>query len=225
MVNREEWLNRAVVLIEQYVFEPEDLKMPEKWAISCGWSKGASAKAVGVCVDPSCSKDGTTHLFVVPTQEVALDVLGTVAHEMIHAIVGHEHKHGGRFREVALQLEFSPKMTTTAPVPGTPAYAAIEEVLKELGPYPHAAMVPRRKPTKPHGWARWRSKQEKTYCVLVNTKKVAAFGIPRDPWGKEMEPVDPKKIFGVVIDPRQRDLFELPPTKEEDNGDDTDTDA
>ena len=222
MANREDWLNRAVVLLEKYVFEPQELKMPEKWAVSCGWSKGASSQAIGVCVDPTCSKDATTHMFIIPTQDDAMSVLGTLAHEMIHAIVGIDQKHGGRFREVAHLLEFSPKMTTTAPVPGTPAYAAIEVARAELGHYPHAAMVPRKKPSKPHEWARWRSVKEKKYCVLANTKKVAEFGIPRDPWGFEMEPVDPKKIFGVHIDPRQKDLFELPPSKEDKDDPDTD---
>jgi hypothetical protein len=223
MVNREEWLNRAVKLLEDYVFWPVSMKMPEKWAISCGWVKGSSAQAVGVCVDPICTKDGTTHLFVVPTQEDGLSVLGTIAHEMIHAIVGVEHKHGGEFRKAAQSLEFSPKMASTGPVPGTPAYAAIEVVLGMLGPYPHAAIVPRRKPTKPHPWARWRSVKAKDYCVLANTKKIAEHGIPRDPWGFEMEPVDPSKIFGVVLDPRQKSLFELP--KEPEDADDSPDDA
>lgn len=224
MVNREDWLNRAVGLLEEYVFAPIDLKMPEKWAVSCGWSKGASAKAIGVCVDPVCSKDGTTHLFIVPTQDDAMGVLGTLAHEMIHAIVGLDQKHAGKFRVVALQLEFSPRMTSTGPVKDTPVYAAMEVVLGMLGPYPHAAMVPRKKPTKPQPWARWRSVKEKTYCVLVNTAKVIEFGIPRDPWGFEMKPVDPKKIFGLVLDPRQKDMFELPPEKEDD-ADDSNDDA
>jgi hypothetical protein len=210
MSDREAWLTRAVTKIEVSVFWPMELKMPEKWAVTCGWAKGASAQAIGTCVDPICSKDGTTHMFVVPTQENGMSVLGTLVHEMVHAIVGVKEGHRRPFLDLAKKLQMSKPATRSHPVPETPLWAKLQEILEALGPYPHAAMVPRKKPSKPQDWARWKSKKEPKYTVLVNTKKVAEFGIPRDPWGFEMTPVDPGKIFGLKLDPRQRELFELP---------------
>jgi hypothetical protein len=209
-MNREEWLTLAIQKIEQAVFNPLDKRMPKKWKATCGWVKGASAHAIGVCVDPICTKDGTTHIFVMPTQENSMEVLGTLTHEMIHAIVGVDAGHKEPFKFVVKKLQMSKPMTKSHPVAGTPLWTKLEQILLELGPYPHAAVVPRKKPTKPHGWARWKSVKEEKYTVLANTKKVAKFGMPRDPWGFEMVPVDPSKIFGVHPDPRQKDLFELP---------------
>lgn len=205
--NREDWLARAVQKIEAYVFRPLELKMPEKWCITCGWAKGASTRAIGVCIDPVCAKDGTTHLFIMPTQDQPFRILGTITHEMIHAIVGVKEQHKGRFKDVVAMLQFSKPLTQSAPVEGTPVYAALEAIMAELGPYPHAAVVPRPKPSKPPQWVRWKSTVEESYTVLANTKKVAKYGMPRDPWGKEMMPVDPEKIFTAKPDPRQHELF------------------
>ena len=118
MSDREAWLTKAVTKIEVSVFWPLELKMPEKWAVTCGWSKGASTKAIGVCVDPVCSKDGTTHLFVVPTQEHGLSVLGTLVHEMVHAIIGVKEGHRRPFVDLIKKLGMSmPCLLYTSPSP------------------------------------------------------------------------------------------------------------
>lgn len=219
-MNREEWLTKAIIKIEMAVFWPLQMKMPTKWKATCGWSKGASAKAIGVCVDPVCAKDGTTHIFVIPTQDNAMNILGTLTHEMIHAIIGVDAGHKAPFREVVKKLEMSKPMTSSHPVPETALWKALEEILAGLGPYPHAAMVPRKKPSKPQPWARWKSAKEPKFTVLANTKKVAQYGLPRDPWGFEMVPVDPGKIFGLKLDPRQKNLFELPGEPDDDSNTD-----
>lgn len=209
---REEWLTEAVRLLEVAVFQntalvgKKILKMPDKWQVTCGWCKGMTARGVGMCVDPVCSKDGTTHLFVVPTQEDPMSILGTLAHEMGHAIVGIKEAHKGKFVEATTLIGLVGKPTQCTIGPGTIAWTAAEKVLSTLGPYPHAAMVPRAKPTKPSPWIRWRSKSMPKFTVLANTKQVAKYGLPRDPKGEEMMPVDASKVFGIKQDPRQERL-------------------
>lgn len=199
---REEWLEKSVKLLEEKVFKNPSLMehpsaMPEKWKITCGWAKGVTDRCMGACVDPVCSKDGTTHLFIIPTQEDSFSVLSTIVHEMIHAIVGIQEGHTGKFRDMALYLQMTKPMTSSHIVPETPVYNVVMEILEIMGPYPHAAMVPKMKPTKPTQWVRWRSRKAPLYTVLANTKQVIEHGIPRDPWGKEMVPCDPGKVFGV----------------------------
>lgn len=216
---REEWLKTAVARLEVVIFQNKDLvgrtpmKMPEKWAVSCGWCKGSSAKAVGTCVDPICSKDGTTHLFVVPTQEEVMSILGTLVHEMVHAIVGVKEKHLGKFKETITKIGLVGKPTQAGIGPDTIAWTVCEALAVELGPYPHAAMVPRAKPTKPSQWVRWQSVNWPKYTVLANTKKVIQYGMPRDPKGDEMTPMDPSKVFGVKQDPRQERLPNVDPVE------------
>lgn len=217
MNTREEWLTEAIRLLETDLFGlkglvgKEVLKMPAKWQVTCGWCKGMTAKGIGMCVDPVCSKDGTTHIFVVPTQEDQMSIMGTLTHEMVHAIVGIKESHKGRFVEVSRLLGLVGKPTMCTVGPDTPAWTVCADIIRRLGPYPHAAMVPRAKPSKPSPWVRWRSKTMPKFTVLANTKQVAKYGMPRDPKGDEMMPVDPGKVFGIKQDPRQERLPNVEP--------------
>lgn len=197
MKTREEWMSEGIRQIEKAVFNPIDLKMPEKWAVSCGWAKGASAKFIGICVDPICSADGTTHIFVVPTEDDGFRVLQVLAHEMIHAIVGLEEKHGGKFAELCDALGFSYPYTQALPEPGTSTFEALGIILLNLGPYPHVRMILKKKPKKESKWVRLLSASDEEYTVRISTLSIERFGMPKDPNGKEMLFADPTK------DPRQ----------------------
>ena len=212
MSTREDWLVKAVKALEAGVFQNKNLvgdnkmSMPEKWAVTCGWCKGSSKYAQGVCVDPKCSKDGTTHLFIVPVQDQVMSILGTLLHEMVHAIVGVKEGHKRPFRECCKLIGLMGKVTSATIAKGTPTWTICEQIALQLGPYPHAAMVPHAKPTRPSPWVRWRSTTWPKYTILANTKHVIQYGVPRDPRGNEMIPVDPKKVFGIHHDPRQERL-------------------
>lgn len=211
MMTREEWMTKAINQIEQVVFKPIDLRMPEKWAVTCGWCKGSSAKYVGVCVDPICSADGTTHIFIVPTEDDGLQVLRILAHEMVHAIVGIDEKHGGRFAEVCDQLQFTHPYTAAMPEIGTPVYAELQATLDALGPYPHVRMVLKKKPKKESKWVRLFSSSDDEYTLRISTLSIERFGMPRDPNGKEMLFADPEKDpRQPEVDERQEELFTKP---------------
>lgn len=219
---REEWLVAAIRELEKCVFANPELvgrepvKMPEKWKVTCGWCKGMSSKGVACCVPKGQSKDGTTHLFVVPTEDNPWEVLSHLVHEMIHASDDCASGHAGHFKEVMKRLGLDGKPTKCGVAKGSIADRECQGILQRLGPYPHQAMAPRKKPTKPSPWVRWKSKTWPKYTVLINTKKVIQYGIPRDPKGDEMMPVDPEKVFGIKADPRQETLFDEPSGEDDD---------
>jgi len=214
MSEREAWLSKAVVAINAEVFIPLKLPMVEKWAISCGWVKGSSAKAVATCVDPVCSVDGITELFVAPTEIGAINVLGHITHEMIHAIVGQDQKHDGNFIVVCRALDMVPPWTKTGPVPGTKCGQAMERIAALLGPYPHSALVPRKKPSPGVSEHRWISRKEPKWGVLVSTGNVVKFGRPKDPWGEDCIPKYPERVFGAApVNPMFKDMYEHPREK------------
>lgn len=146
---REAWLNRAVDLVRPR-FEELGSPIPEKVKVSIGWSKGSKANVVGTCWPPEASSDGeTVNIFLVPTrgQDEVTDVCGTLIHELQHAAVGTEHAHKGPFVTLNRQMGFLGKPTSSAEK-SPELLAWIEELLVELGPFPHAAMVLGEKVTK-----------------------------------------------------------------------------
>lgn len=211
MSNREAWLTSAVELLSAEVFKPVKLNMPEKWAVSCGWVKGMGKKTVAACIDPICSGDGTTHLFVMPTEFEGVEVVGHLAHEMIHAIVGLDQKHEGNFIKVAKALEFERPWKSCGPGPGTKVHDICKSIVERLGPYPHAPVVPRTKPAPGTTEHRWVSRSNPKYGVLISTGTVLKYGRPKDPDGVDMLPKYPERVYGAApVNPKYKDMYELP---------------
>lgn len=193
-LTREQWLNRAVVRLESKYFPLADGKtsMPRKWACSCGFPY-KSREAIGQCWPPSVSADGTTHMFVCPTQAEPVRVLDILLHEMGHAAVGCDKGHGKEFRMFCREVGLEGKVTATIASPGTQLHAELAIIARELGPYPHAAIVkggpgqksPRKK--KAGGWVRLVSPENEDYKVVISPRQLEEHGAPQDPWGNEME--------------------------------------
>lgn len=188
---REGWLREAVKRMEERYFIPHDQRMPEKWAVSCGFPYG-HARAIGQCWDPGVAGDGTTHMFVCPTQTDPVVVLATLLHEMIHAIVGVKEGHKKPFGVVARRVGLAGKLTATYAEEGSELYEGLKALAEELGPYPHGGLAKRSKNKRKAmgGWVRLASPNNPDYKVLVSPKKMEEFGAPRDPWGDEMLPVE-----------------------------------
>lgn len=188
---REGWLKGAMGILGERYFKANGYELPEKLAVSCGFPRSSSGKAIGQCFDPKCSKDETTHMFVCPTRDEPVEVLGILLHEMIHASVGIEAGHKGPFRKLAKEFGLEGKMTATVVAEGTDLHAQMLRIAGELGTYPHAAMQPVKRARKPGGgWLRYRSATEEDYKILISPKQLEEHGPPRDPWGDEMEPVE-----------------------------------
>ncbi len=144
---REQWLAAAVLLMAP-LFKKGGYEIP-KVRVSCGWpsSRALSRKrrAGGECWPNSSAEDGLCQLFISPTMNKQVDVLGVLVHEVVHAVVGCDKKHGKVFRKCALSVGLEGKMTSTHAGKGLVEH--IEGWVKShLGDYPHAALKPNERP-------------------------------------------------------------------------------
>ncbi len=143
---REAWLTAATHLLAAHFLPLADgkTKLPEKWACSCGFPY-RSKEAIGQCFPPTLSADGTTHMFVCPTQAEPVRVLDILLHEMGHAAVGCDKGHKKEFKAFCEEVGLSGKATVTVAEPGTELHTKLTRIAAQLGPYPHAP------PTDPWG--------------------------------------------------------------------------
>lgn len=189
-MNRESWLEAAVLLIKEQLFDPREYTLPPITRVSVGLCGG---KAIGLCADPDCAEDGSTHLFIDPKLTKPIEVLGTLLHEMVHASVGVECKHKGKFVEVIRELGLEGKPTATFVAPDTELYNTLCGIAMKLGDYPHAALTRKKKDKKPHAWITYVSVgHEDEFMVRANKNTVEEFGPPLDPWGEKMVPKNPE---------------------------------
>lgn len=137
-ITRERWLTNLAEALNTAIFNDG---MP-KYRITCGFpSRGGLGKVkqvIGQCWNPSASEDSTTEIIMTITESDTMLIAATVAHEMIHAIVGTEAGHKKPFRDLAIEIGLEGKMTAT--VAGEKFKEAAEPILKALGDYPHAAL-------------------------------------------------------------------------------------
>lgn len=142
-MNREQWLTEAAIKMEAALFAPINKQMPAKWRVACSWpSSRANGKnksgTVGQCFDPSISSDAYTEMIVTMSEDDPVEVLAILAHEMVHAVEGIAAGHGPKFRQTALAIGLTGKMTATDP--GDDFKRDIKPILKALGDYPHGAV-------------------------------------------------------------------------------------
>ena len=187
---REGWLKAAIAELNEEFFASAGYKLPKKLQCSCGFPRG-HARAIGQCWDPGVSADGTTHLFICPTQAEPMRVLDILLHELIHAAVGIKEGHKGKFKKVAREFGLEGKLTATTVTEGSELWKRLAKCNQRLGKYPHAAMQKRapKKGTGGSGWLRYMSPEEEKYRVVVSPKMIEEHGAPQDPWGNEMIPV------------------------------------
>jgi hypothetical protein len=190
---REGWLVAAMAMLDAKYFDGRGYTLPEKRSCSCGFPKGGWGHSIGQCWGPETSTDGTINMFVCPTQDNPIRVLDILLHELIHAQVGVVVGHKKPFKKMAREFGLEGKATATYATEGTPLWLELSHISEQLGPYPHKAMQPIKK-TKERGsmggWVRLQSPTEETYKVLVSPKMLDEHGVPLDPWGDRMEPVE-----------------------------------
>lgn len=135
---REQWLNRFVAAARP-VFEAAGYPIPVEVRVSVGFpSAGARGKSIGECWSKSASKDGHFEIFIHPTLGESARIADVLTHELVHAAVGLEAKHGPKFGACARALGLEGKLTATVAGPRWHAWA--DKVLKRLGPIPHASL-------------------------------------------------------------------------------------
>lgn len=194
---REEWLSKAMNLIIDQVFVPNDLRMPPILKISCGICMG---KAVGQCHKPDAADDGAVHIFVTPEHgsDEVMDILGTIVHELVHANCYAEGyldcKHGHPFSKTirTVGLEGKPKHATAHP--GTELWATLEGIAAQLGEYPHKPLRKQPKATRRSEVLTWVSPTDDKYTVKCKYSLTVEKGVPRDYNSQPMIAKDPEKL-------------------------------
>jgi len=187
-VIREQWLGELTDLLRP-MFEDVGFPLPEKIRASCGFpSKGAlakKAKRVGEAWSSEMSEDQHFETFVTPMIADALEVAAIQVHELCHCAVGLTCKHRKPFTIAARAIGLEGRMTATEA--GEELTIKLEELIEEIGPYPHAKLVYSSSP-----------KKQTTRMVLVRcpklecgyqvrtTKKWIEIGVPTCPCGEKM---------------------------------------
>lgn len=139
--HREEYLSRAVDRLSRWFKKRMNREIPPV-RVSCGWpygSSGRSTKKLGQCWDRRASKDGVAQIFISPMLDETEQVIGVLAHELVHATVGVDDGHGGEFKAVARGIDLIGKLTECYPGTDLTLYIR-EQITAILGTYPHAAL-------------------------------------------------------------------------------------
>lgn len=138
-MTREEWLQKAITLCAAHKFKPAGYKVPNlRVSVGLPYGRG-SKKAIGQHWHPKASEDKVGSIFISPTINDTVQVLGTLVHEIVHGAVGNEAKHGPLFRKCAIAVGLEGKMThTTAGADLVKYFKKI--IMKKIGKYPHSKM-------------------------------------------------------------------------------------
>lgn len=191
-MNREEWLNRAAAEILQkygYVFdlhfEDEGRDHLDSLLVSTGFpSRGGLTKVIGECWRAEASEKGGHHIFINPRLTDIVEVIATLAHEMVHAADNGQHHHKGPFVKAVRDMGLEGKPTATFAGPEFAEWATVTAAT--IGEYPHEKLIPISAQKKQSN----RQLKAKADCcgyVIRLTKKWAEVGMPSCPCGNEFE--------------------------------------
>lgn len=138
---REEWLMAAKDFLQARIFRAWEF--PDNIKVSCG---PCGKKAIGLCYSKKCSELGYIEIFISPNENEELRILDILAHELIHAILGVDKKHGPKFGKIAEEIGLlEPWKATTA---STELKEELKLFVSDLGKYPHAKMITIKKEEK-----------------------------------------------------------------------------
>lgn len=191
---REGWLHQAALALVPLLEEVGEEVPPLR--LSVGWPGGSANRnrTIGQCWSRDSSEDGVNQIFISPIrgESSTLDVLGTLLHEMVHAIDNCKDGHKGNFARIAKALGFVGKLTQSGNR-SSELDARLEEVREKVGMFPHAALVgtiaadtPKKQGTR---MLKLECSEGCGYIVRTSRKWVEA-GLPTCPCGGEFEEVE-----------------------------------
>lgn len=187
---REAWLIAAAEALSEPLAAVGEEVPPIR--VSVGWPGGRSNRntTVGQCWSTESCSDGVSQIFMSPLrgEERTVDVLGTLLHEMIHAIDDCKSGHRGDFARIAKAVGFIPKLTSSdnrsEELNGT-----LKDTAERLGPFPSAAIMPGISAIL--GEKKQTTRMLKLQCpsceyTARTTQKWIDVGLPTCPCGDEM---------------------------------------
>lgn len=139
---REDWLLDAYEKLRDWFAERADVKLPEMIRLSAGFGYGAKSEnkiILGQCWATWKAKDKVNQVFLSPEVADPIEILAIMVHELAHVVDDCKHKHAKPFRDIALAVGLTGKMTEVHVTDALRDYLALLAI--ELGDYPHSALI------------------------------------------------------------------------------------
>jgi hypothetical protein len=141
MTTREEWLQQATTKLRETTFKQVDATLPTvRVSVGFPYRSRGGKKTIGQCWAPCCADDKLSHVFISPILSDSSAALGVLVHELVHACTpgeGHRSKFGSLARRCGLEGKL------TATTPGTQLLERLNDIIKDIGQYPNAALNPK----------------------------------------------------------------------------------
>jgi hypothetical protein len=136
--SRETWLREATVELRPY-YASVGYPLPENIRFAIAFpSTGRNGNRLGECWHFSTSADGTFEIIIRADQSDPLEVLGVLAHELVHAVLPADAGHGKLFRHAAIRIGLEGPMRHA--MPNTMLREKLTTITARLGPLPHAKL-------------------------------------------------------------------------------------
>jgi hypothetical protein len=135
---RESWLRAATAELRPY-FEAQGYPLPDKIRFAIGFpSTGRKGNRVGECWHAATSADEHFEIFIRADLDQPGEVLGVLVHELVHAVIPIDAKHGKHYRAAAVTIGLGGKMVHA--MPGILLQKRLDDLAASLGPLPHARL-------------------------------------------------------------------------------------
>ena len=189
MLNRETWLENLIEELKP-LFKESGYDLPSvKISIGFPSVKGTSNKLrrIGECWPRNRSKDNLNQIFLNPTQSDSVEIMGTVIHELVHAIDDCKNGHKAAFKRIATTVGLEGKMTATTI--NDSLRERLNVILNNIGKIPHAALDAIKGNKKKQGTRMIKIECPECGYTLRTTQKWIDTGIPTCCCGSDMESV------------------------------------
>jgi hypothetical protein len=135
---RESWLRAATDELRPY-FTRCGHPLPDRIRFAIGFpSTGRKGNRVGECWHSSTSADEHFEIFIRADLAKPEKVLGVLVHELVHAVVPVDARHGKLYRAAAIKIGLQGKMVHA--LPGELLQKRLDDLAASLGPLPHARL-------------------------------------------------------------------------------------
>jgi len=196
-MNREAWLQAAVEKLKP-IFLGKNLTIPDL-QVSVGWPSrnalGRAKRTIGQCWDGATTADKKPQLFISPLLDDVTEpmgVLATLIHEIVHAVVGCDAKHGPKFHKAAKSVGLEGKPTSTHA--SEDLVIRMKQIAEELGAFPHSKIVPTEDKLKKQTTRMKKCVCEECgYVVRLAKRWMDEVGTPICPGGTSEKPHGPTK--------------------------------
>ena len=144
-MNRESYLINATKRLAKSVFAQAGIEVPSDVKVTCGFpvsgGAGSRKRTIGQCFNREASKAGVNEIFISPTISNTYEVLGTLIHELVHAVDDCVNGHRGEFVRIADAVGLVGKPTQCGAEEGTELWTKLEKYIAKYGEYPHEELM------------------------------------------------------------------------------------